>query len=274
MAIYYRSDTRNPDEIFKNGFSPSKDTGNDWIKNAIHLKQTEQYLQSGEPVDASSEHCVCLTSKFESAALFPTDDRSKETYIYVISLPDASKVKFKDPAQTRLELDINRNNKISSENDLDSLDFTNLVIDLHSLQASQGGYLLAKQNLVLNPNSFFYQETDHSRRLLAGWPLYAYEAVAHHIPNQNIICALKCTREPNTPTLFERPLSFNTEIPEPISCPSREFHCDDLKLNQNFNSQLINNEEYKEVITMVEEKIKQHDLHTPNVYYGFGGITF
>ncbi|WP_058534843.1 hypothetical protein [Legionella saoudiensis] len=108
-SLYFRSETRSPDEIFNNGMSArnledileyNKET---WWYSAVKGKLFKNNLGYNlSATDADTHQCVSLTTKFESSAVFPlnsthnfpTSLKEGETYVYFISLPKALKVDY------------------------------------------------------------------------------------------------------------------------------------------------------------------------------------
>ena len=176
MRLYYRSDTRPPETIFLEGFTPR----NELVKNLdskqkwwmFGLQQTTPYGNiavsdlhldplTKQTMDAASNYVICMTSEFEAAPIFPilpdasTGDPYSEIYVYVIALPDA----------------IYPDNKECPDIE---------VFDLHRLQIQQ-----AKQILKNHPQ-------ENPAFVTQG--LCGYEAFAKKVKPQEIICAVKCKR--------------------------------------------------------------------------------
>lgn len=160
MPIYYRSDTRPPEEIFKHGFVPRKklhNFGKDWWKYGI------KFNSSDTTSEAEKSLVVCMTTNFRSALIFPTRFGEDEVYVYAISLPKA------------LKAGGNQFGNAESHDHIDSQ-----VFDLHSYQVSEAH---ANWNRNKERNVGFI-----------AWSLHAYEAFTFIVEAKNIIYAIKCKR--------------------------------------------------------------------------------
>jgi hypothetical protein len=90
MPIFYRADTRSPEDIFNFGFTPrgrllnQPSQDKNWYKFGIN----SQYHRNAV-ADANSYFVTCMTTKFNSAPIFPVDVATGgDTYVYAISLPE------------------------------------------------------------------------------------------------------------------------------------------------------------------------------------------
>lgn len=163
-AVYWRSDTRKPEEIFNTGFKVRSPTNEqNWWKRSIRSSFGEIM-----PPDAEITACVCMSSSFNGAASFPFDE-TKETYIYAIALPEAQK--------------ITQSHELVQQTQISTKD---TVIDLHSHQTEKVRIILEnhQQEYTKNPNM----------ALVTSMPLCAYEAMAYEVKPENIIAAAKLTR--------------------------------------------------------------------------------
>ncbi|WED42439.1 hypothetical protein [Legionella cardiaca] len=260
--IYFRSDSRSPEEIFKKGFTPRIDYGDLWWQEAIKARGYKNNRGIGnEAIDANAEACICLTTKLESAPIFPLND--KDTYIYAIVLPDATQIDYLGDKPVLVK---DENSPFYCKD---------LVLDLHNFQAKQ----------ARNIYSFFAEaeiETD-TLSAYAAWPLYAYEAIAYQVPSAAIVGGIKCIRSPlknecviscdyiseQGKKSYDRAFTFegefiansNFSIARHIWLESKEFI---TTLNFNWAK--------KDVANLFNE-VKDKKLETPNIYYGLGGKT-
>lgn len=165
MRLYYRADTRSPQTIFQHGFSknnaPYSLNQSDWWQPGIRNNATGFFLKTSA-TDADMRNVVCLSTKFESAPLFPICDQyhadyDSEIYIYVMALPDAE-----------LPNDLNIPQNID-------------VFDMHAFQLQEFEAIMNDSTLSVNP-------------AMAGYVLSGHEAFAKKVLTQNIICAVKCKR--------------------------------------------------------------------------------
>lgn len=180
MPLYFRSDTRDPATIFAEGFKPKypgllryyqKFNPEPWWMYALSSKpegsdyelpngDTLMYGRHDRAMDANPDYAVCMTTKLESAPIFPlgsSSDPNNETYIYVIALPEPSQPDFSNPHDSEIP-----------------------VFNLHALQTQQSQNLLSR-----NPSY---------NALMATSCLCGYEAFAEKIEPEQIICAIKCRR--------------------------------------------------------------------------------
>lgn len=282
--VYFRSDTRSPEEIFEHGFSAREDKGDSWLFEAIqagHYNDTQGL--EGEPIDAVSNLCVCLTTKFESAAVFPIadekDNKSDTSYVYAVVLPDAKQISYLGQKSVQFEKKDTKDNIIttSGEGVMISLerdentpkDIKEIVLDLHSLQATQAGNIIEAE---LNKN----EKLDSEIGLWVGGLLYAYEAIALKVLPQNIVGAIKVTREP------EKPVEIISKD-ESKNLPTRVYSVE----NQIFENKNFKNEQkiecvggtksfdysklHTEALDTLKGAIVQHEIQSPDPYYGLGG---
>ena len=161
---FCRGDSRipeGPNGVFNTGFKPVVTTKPDttvreWIKSAIRPNL-------GQTSDAQYQNAVCMTPKFESAAVFPLSEKEEDyIYIYVMSLPPAiHSIDQVDPSV-----------KMS-----DGI----VVFDLHQTQTAEA-YEMLRNDPDINPGF-----------IAVG--LYAYEIFTSSVPKENIVCAIKCKRK-------------------------------------------------------------------------------
>ncbi|WP_454781776.1 hypothetical protein [Legionella sp. WA2022007384] len=258
--IYYRSDKRPPELIFKEGFSPRiTEFEAAWWKEAIKYRG---YINDrgidDRAVDADPAVCVCMSTKFESAAYFPLND--EDTYIYAIALPDFTQIEY---INSTGEVRLSRTKNCPADN-------KEIVVDLNGLQTVQ----------TRNINEFF----NASMSLSAGWPLYAYEALSYRVWPRSVICAIKCTRkdveeEQNQNNTEHGKMSLDKKItltgPIMNNLNFCEAHlmrigsADQISLAvMDYGPQKI------QAIQHMSEMKQKNDLRTPNIYYGLGGKTF
>lgn len=258
--VYYRSDTRPPEVVFKKGFSPKiKDFDNDWWKEAI---KSRGYVNDrgidDKAVDADPAVCICMSTKLESAAIFPLNN--EDTYIYAIALPDFTQIKYVGPENGRVCLLRTKDTPTDSKE---------IVVDLNELQTVQ----------TRNINEFFNTST-----LSAGWPLHAYEALAYEVLPRSVICAIKCTRNN-----VEEELNSSSKLTSRACLDKKIMFVENVMKNLNFcEAQLVRvgsaDQTHLRVMDYGPQKIQaiqemmaleqKREYLTPNIYYGFGGKTF
>lgn len=246
MPLYFRSDTRSPDKIFKKGFMPREETGEEWASNALYFDDDMNVrIAFQHAQDADRDFGICMSTKFESAVIFPTDKSIHETYVYVISLPEATKLKYSKEGKVTLDVECTF-----------PVDIKNVVLDLHSLQATQARLILNDFKKSTSSPTFFKERRE--RTLEAAWPLYAYEAVAYQVPAQDIICAVKCSRE---------------ELQVDRDLIHTEFKVkSDIISNPQFKSFAENNQ--RDAFDLLNELKAKNYIATPTLHYGLGGKTF
>lgn len=246
----------------------------DWWKCAIKMEGASQRLKEWKSAgDTNREVGISITSKLESAGIFPIAAKDKdESYLYVLALPEATKI------QAVYDEDLSDIQYYLARNPLLPSDLSRIVIDLHSLQTQEAGMIVSQ-----NPLQEYVG-------INAGWCLCAYESVAQYIPPENIVGAIKiCTdkkERTNIPRVnswlgnskpivqivdytgsfhfseafIENPHFKKTEIIK--VCSGEELHCD-----------------YTAECTAIIEEIAQikenrTSMNLPGVYYGLGGKTF
>ncbi len=264
--IYYRSDTRPPEQIFKEGFTPKLDEFQErWWREAI---KSRGYINDNgldnQAVDADPVVCVCMTTKLESAPIFPLN--TEDSYIYAIALPECTQIEY---------LGLNTGAVTLSRTADTPTSALDVVIDLHSFQTIQ----------TRNICRFFEHKVDNLGAV-AGWPLYAYEALAFKVPTQSIICAIKCTREKS-----RLGISASCEISDKptISADKKFMFIGDIIENDRFSRAHLLSVGYsmtsrwegidygplKEQAFQEIKRVKeQEENYTPDIYYGLGGKTF
>ncbi|CEG56565.1 hypothetical protein [Legionella fallonii] len=264
--IYYRSDTRPPEQIFKEGFTPKLNQFQElWWKEAIKSRgYINDYGLDNQAIDADPVVCICMTTKLESAPIFPLN--TEDSYIYAIALPEPTQVEYLGQGNGAVRLSKTANTPT------DALD---TVIDLHSFQTVQ----------ARNVCGFFDHKVDNLGAY-AGWPLYAYEAIAFKVPPQSIICAIKCTRENSGLNI-----NVSCDIADKPKCSEdKKFMLvGDIIENSSFSRAHIlsmgeamqsrwvglNYGPLKEQALQEINRVKeQKETYTPDIYYGLGGKTF
>lgn len=264
--LYYRSDTRPPQQIFKEGFSPRiSGYEEDWWKEAIKSRgYTNDYGINNQSIDGDPSVCVCMTTKLESAPIFPLN--TETSYIYALALPEATKIEYLGRGNGEV--------KLSRTADTPS-NLENIILDFHSFQAKQTGNICG-----------FFDHQMENLGAYAGWPLYAYEALAYKVPPQSIICAIQCVRETS-----DNPLEISCEISDLTKfSEDKKFILEgDIIENLNFsNAHTLrigqkNESRWEEIdysllkrqaLKEIERVKEQGSTNTPNIYYGLGGKTF
>ncbi|KTC80236.1 hypothetical protein [Legionella cherrii] len=252
--IYFRSDSRPPELIFKEGFVPRiKAYGKDWWKEAI---KSRGYINDrgidDKAVDADPAVCICMSTKIESAAIFPLDN--EETYIYAIALPDFTQIEYVGSGDG--EVHLSRTQDTPTDN-------KEIVVDLNELQTVQ----------TRNINDFFKS----SMTLSAGWPLHAYEAIAFQVLPSSIICAIKCTRkmaeEQLSSASVDKKITLHGDIMQNLNFCDAQI----LKVGAAHHLRYTTIDyslQRTQAIQQLTELKKMNDIKTPNRHYGFGGKTF
>lgn len=262
--IYYRSDTRPPEQIFKEGFSPRLEVSDQWWMEAIKYRgYTSDCGINNQSIDADPMVCVCMTTKLESAPIFPLNNEN--SYIYAMVLPEATHIDY--TGKSTGEVRLCRTPETPS-------DLHNVIIDLHHFQAAQTG----------NICRFFDHQVEHLSAY-AGWPLYAYESLAYKVPPQAIVCAIKCVREDtdscevscsisDTPKLLEnKKFILEGDVIENIGFSHGHIFSVGQKSELKWSEQ-----DYgplkKQVLAEISQLKKQGETKSPDLYYGLGGKTF
>lgn len=265
--LYYRSDTRSPEQIFEQGFSPKlPEFQNEWWKEAIKSKGYIDDLGIDyRAVDSDPSVCVCMTTKLESAPIFPLGN--EDCYIYAMALPKFTQVEYIDEGNGGINL---------SRTEETPLDPKNMVIDLHNLQSKQAGNICR-----------FFGNHIKNLGIYAGWPLYAYEALAYRALPQSIICAIRCQRE-----IFDSQIEVDCLLGKKskLTADKKFIFTGSIIENKNFSmAQLLHLGRlgkfklYEMDYTLLKEQAiaeitnikNQSEYHfTPNIYYGLGGKTF
>lgn len=177
MKLYYRADSRSPNEIFINGFRPRVDISHFigkkpwWMlglryfsssvdgyvtADASDFSDYEHYCM--QPMDADINHVVSISTKFETTPIFPINQEN-EVYVYVMGLPEAT---------------------IPEHIDTDAIYDDIDVFDLHALQIRQG-------QAIINANP---QENPG----FVAQGFCGYEAFTQKIDPSQIIGVVKCKR--------------------------------------------------------------------------------
>lgn len=270
MPLYFRADTRSPEEVFKKGFTPqalnqegfvvsSSFTYDDAIKNwslysAINPKKHEKL---GSSSDAYSPGCVCMSTNIKSAAMFPVDSLQK-TYIYFISMPEAQHINLEDFKNETYE---SLNNRMVFEGlefeEIDEYKYgskasAGLVYDLNNLQLQQ------VMDLIKNGNINNMQQF-----LQIAWTLYGYEVVTSEVRPENIIMAVECTNRKRLYSENQELLNIDFQT---------EFQLGEVLYNLEFNFNRLDWDNAKKLIKhLMAEQFKQKKLVSPSVGWGAGG---
>ncbi len=195
--VYYRSDTRSPEKIFKNGFTAyEQQEDSKWWKDSI--EEHPLVHSNGEatlhiPPDANVQRSVSLSSCLNTVGLFPIDEeefdeaRAKRSmqhqfdknkfihpsYIYAVSVPAAYK--------------INKSKELSDQQIQSTpYDLKDAVIDLHDYQTERAQAILENA-----PDDYIKQKNNIK---IAACTLCGYEVMAYHIKPENIMFAVKILR--------------------------------------------------------------------------------
>lgn len=194
----FRSDTRHPEEIFREGFSPRlRSSSPRWWEAAVRFPH---FGKGHRAIDCHPAKAVCLSTRFESAVLFPTTENAPDTYVYFVALPHlSSSILLKNG---RLEIDMRREAPTNPKRiafDLHQYQMiqTNQLIDLLEKKARELPYQkpLARDHAIMDG----YQRAG----IFAGWPLFGYELIARYIPPASIIGAVKiCRTEASNQTMY------------------------------------------------------------------------
>lgn len=301
--LYFRSDDRQPEEVFREGFSVRCDYKTKWWALGInHSQSNEAGLKfTGESaevnglfsaVDANSDAAICLTTRFETAGLFPLPEADgkptidHQTYIYAIALPDATKIGYKKTSSS-CTYPFLEQAQYTPCND------TEVVVDLHSLQATQVGN-------IANNHITQFGKWSRKKSLIAGGLLFGYEAIAYRVLPENIICAIKCMHQPAEKItvkkiiksyLFTNKFSTRKFNPEGTIIINANFRPQqNIKVWSNSNPDPENKLSClpSEVITktfdynsdsqyakeIFQAALEKKEISTPTPYEGLGGKTF
>lgn len=182
--LFWRADSREPEDVFASGFGPRNPINPDqWWKSCIN--DNSKYNANS---DANPLNCVSISHNLASCCIFPCDNVNlfisnrhqfsqdcypsrHTTYLYAIATPSTCL--------------INQEKELKNEQVL-TQDLKDLVVDLHPFQAEETQKILSN-----NPAAFF---DNKNNILIAGGCLYGYEAMAYRIESKNIICAIKVSR--------------------------------------------------------------------------------
>lgn len=247
-AVYWRSDTRSPEEIFNTGFKAQSPKSDNFWKESLRVDDRDGTC------DAISSNCVCMTTNFASAGIFPVTKMSDVVYFYAIALPMPLKI------NSSKELDNGSSIPVNSEQ---------AVIDLHSFQTAYA-YNRTK-NIDKNATQYRYRILNECRFL------YAYEAIASRVDTKNIIGAIKVLRSPY-------------QNQDCIDLPDRSFSVlPNIYINKAFtatqeitvlfnggsasNLILDYSERQEEAIKQFNHAAKISKFETPSTQYGLGGKT-
>jgi hypothetical protein len=276
MALYFRGDTRSPDVVFNDGFK-NRDY-NDYAENYKQdLKKNWSpyncispfsYITDGCAIDVRIvTSCVCLTTCFASAGIFPVDN-TVDTYIYAISLPNSVPIELETikhewtPHKQNMALNQKYVNGVYGSG-------KNRVFNLHNLQIEQSKELIGKI-------SKFHQIKDV---IDIAWPLYGYEAFADNVLGREIICAIKCTDRKRIPGI-----GFGNKGPQDLCT---EFSCflKPIEYNQSFTKHLSYCAFYlqedtgsfiddrKKAASVISESSVKTRVESPNIAWGLAGKT-
>ncbi|MCP3966845.1 MAG: hypothetical protein GY750_17685 [Lentisphaerae bacterium] len=209
--IYYRSDTRSPETIFKEGFkhrdlsqfsdSPQEyeEDIKDW--SIFNMVNPKGHLKNKQSVDAYTAGGICLTTVFETASIFPVTE-GVNTYIYAISLPDPIDIELGDFERITPET---LAEKVLAVVNLEFQEARNIpnyrkysginrkVFNLNSLQYQQASELLKNK-----------REKSYDEALKAGWALYGAEAITAEVKPQDICFAVECMNRRRLETRYEK----------------------------------------------------------------------
>lgn len=154
MQIYYRSDNRSPETIFKSGF-----TSRSLIPRHYYKSVSKFALRNiCSAIDINPYNVVSMTRKFESAPIFPSLNFGSVTYVYAILIPEQA-----------------------VPSNLYSLR-DNVAYDAHSIEV---------QSIVRETERDFGNKINWASKYSV---LCVFEAFALNINPAYILCAIKCTR--------------------------------------------------------------------------------
>jgi hypothetical protein len=236
MPIFYRSDTRKPSIIFKDGFKPKIQLhASAWISHALRTNKNEN-----SSIDINDRYAVSLTRRFESAPIFPADIKLidlSEIYIYAISIPN------KDIPQDNTEID------------------NNIAYDLHKLQI---------QNIAK------IMERDFGDRMNIGYvgsTLCAFESFAARVDPENILCAIKCSRSQHLP-LHAFNIIYGNISYAMINLDRRFLAHNTIFYNDNFNCSTQDRTEDAIYLLNKYCDVANKTFDTTTVSFALGGTTF
>jgi hypothetical protein len=143
--VFYRADTRSPDEIFRDGFSP---------RDPASIAPKLRGGNGGMAPDLEPASGVCMTSNWQSAAMFPVGKRNQNGYIYAVHFTEA---------------------------------------ELASARAS-GNFLDTEAEQMKHIVAAGVKTATYDQALKQAWPLFGYESAITRIPSENIACAIPIAR--------------------------------------------------------------------------------
>lgn len=96
MNVFFRGDSRPPEEIFENGMEPLAEDG------IIRLRK----FNTKQAGDIDPKTAVCVSTNIKSAAMFPIDDKQhgKERWIYIIFSVVGKNISFDTNAWQKKEV--------------------------------------------------------------------------------------------------------------------------------------------------------------------------
>lgn len=248
-VLYWCSDTRPPSDIFESGFRPRITIDPiDWWQYAI-------YSHNGVSTShAKKSVCVCMSSCFYSAPLFPEyeKDSTNETWLYAIALPAASKIDL---------------NKALIDPCVDALP-NDRVIDLHS-------YQVAQLDAVLSANEQRYRIFP-SMAMTSGWALYGYEHIAYEVKRKNIIGAIKLQRYAYSNAMIVSELTAKVvhSVSNAFSLDGEFLENPHFMARQYHGSDVLNCQQSREAAKRMVDDKQGQVLRTMRIMDGLAGKTF
>lgn len=240
MPLYFRGDKRSHSKIFERGFT-KEDCKNAESSMLIERVPPALIKDGISQVDAVPTKVISISTRFESAAIFPLSVKPEfyspsligvkrapadKSYVYVLDLPMPKDELPKDKDE---------------------------VFDLHSMQAS-----LAKQNIdkLESKNA---TQAELKNRIIESTLLflYSYELFALSVSPENILAAVKISRSAS--------MILNKEEDS-----VRHFCIEKVIYNQKYSKVSACLEEFKEFINKYDSTIT---YSTTDPLYGLGGKT-
>lgn len=244
--LYFRSDRRPPLTIFSEEFQPRNKKVLECPNQAIAegLAPLNSYNlvpipEQDSPSTTNYNNAVCISKKFESAAMFPLDDL-KPSYIYIISLPKSVNISMHTPVSSFPPL------------------LPNQVINLHNLQMEQARH-------IINYFKSIHVDIDPKK---AGWCLHAYEMFTPKINAENIIAAVKINRKNLPIAQDEYVLTIDSRLMPTFAV---KFKPTNVIFNRSYQMKKPTDFQDAKNLLSQFDPIKSSWRRTPSFSYGLGG---
>lgn len=259
-TLYWRSDTRPPEEIFCNGFTPRET--NDNLNSGLNLKfQPIDYknkMQEVMCVDANPAKVISMSTNFSSTSVFPWNPDVTSTYIYAIALPNGVPI-------------------TSSYSLNGSAAAKDAVIDLHSFQVETAA---ENRNRLIRTFGSDYYNNEAEFALLLGSTFYGYESYTLEVSPQYIIAAYKvdrCLTKFDLPGVEGKFYSASFQLVGVIAENDKYGHANINDLSNN-NAQVTMNLDFAQAKNTALNCFRfyknKKTISSPNLSHGLGGKTF